>query len=573
MHASIQRGARPQPSAHVTSRGAAWVPALVSAHRLGKVQPKRPGGRWGPRLAAAPGRWAAWRGLLAGLSLAGALPLAALAATPGQDEPPLPGPPRPLVVPQFEQHTLPNGVRVVLAHRPGLPLVTVALHLGLGSAADPAGQAGLASLTASLRTKGATRQGRALNASQIAQQAEALGGTLDAGAGWQGSTVSMTVLAPRLAEALALVVDTTLRPTLAADELTRLREQTADGLKFSMSDPAALAGLVARRAQWGDSVYGGSLTPASLARIQRNDVLAFHRRQARPELATLVLSGDVSSGCPQGRAAASPPSAPVKEAAGAALPCEQALALARQALGSWPTLPMALPEPRREPPSPATPATVLVQLPGAGQSAVVVMAPSVAADSPERRVAQVAGAVLGGGYSSRINTEVRIKRGLSYGASAGSELQPVGGVLSAATQTQHATAAEVVKLLQGEITRLAQDPPTADELAARQATLVGSFGRQLETTAGLAQVAIDQIARGRPLEELQRLAPEVLAVTPAQVQAFAARHWAAARLRTVVVGDLAAAGASLRSLDPDALVLDAAQLDLNTAELLPGRRR
>lgn len=573
MHASIQRGARPQPSAHVTSRGAAWVPALVSAHRPGRVQPKRPGGRWGPRLAAAPGGWAAWRGLLAGLSLAGALPLAALAATPGQDEPPLPGPPRPLVVPQFEQHTLPNGVRVVLAHRPGLPLVTVALHLGLGSAADPAGQAGLASLTASLRTKGATRQGRALNASQIAQQAEALGGTLDAGAGWQGSTVSMTVLAPRLAEALALVVDTTLRPTLAADELTRLREQTADGLKFSMSDPAALAGLVARRAQWGDSVYGGSLTPASLARIQRNDVLAFHRRQARPELATLVLSGDVSSGCPQGRAAASPPSAPVKEAGGAALPCEQALALARQALGSWPTLPMALPEPRREPPSPATPATVLVQLPGAGQSAVVVMAPSVAADSPERRVAQVAGAVLGGGYSSRINTEVRIKRGLSYGASAGSELQPVGGVLSAATQTQHATAAEVVKLLQGEITRLAQDPPTADELAARQATLVGSFGRQLETTAGLAQVAIDQIARGRPLEELQRLAPEVLAVTPAQVQAFAARHWAAARLRTVVVGDLAAAGASLRSLDPDALVLDAAQLDLNTAELLPGRRR
>lgn len=574
MHASIQRGARPQPSARVTSRGAALVPALVSAHRPGKVQPKRPGGRWGPRLAAAPGRWAAWRGLLAGLSLAGALPLAALAATPGQDEPPLPGPPRPLVVPQFEQHTLPNGVRVVLAHRPGLPLVTVALHLGLGSAADPAGQAGLASLTASLRTKGATRQGRALNASQIAQQAEALGGTLDAGAGWQGSTVSMTVLAPRLAEALALVVDTTLRPTLAADELTRLREQTADGLKFSMSDPAALAGLVARRAQWGDSVYGGSLTPASLARIQRNDVLAFHRRQARPELATLVLSGDVSSTCPQGRAALSSPPEEIKATSGGpALPCEPALALAQQALGSWPTLPMALPEPRREPPSPATPATVLVQLPGAGQSAVVVMAPSVAADSPERRVAQVAGAVLGGGYSSRINTEVRIKRGLSYGASAGNELQPVGGVLTAATQTQHATAAEVVKLLQGEITRLAEDPPTADELAARQATLVGSFGRQLETTAGLAQVAIDQIARGRPLEELQRLAPEVLAVTPTQVQAFAARHWTAGRLRTVVVGDLAAAGAGLRSLDPEALVLDAVQLDLNAATLQPGRRR
>ena len=475
------------------------------------------------------------------------LPLGALAATPGVDEPPVPGTPRPLIVPQFEEHTLSNGVRVVLAPRPGLPLVTVALHLGLGSAADPAGQAGLASLTASLRTKGATVQGRALSATQLAQQAEALGGTLDAGAGWQGSTVSMTVATPRLAQALALVVDTTMRPTLAADELARLREQTVDGLKLSLSDPGSLAGLVARRAHWGASVYGGSLTPASLARIQRPDVLAFHRRQLRPDLATLVLSGDVSS--------------------------EQALVLARQALGAWRPVPMARPEPRRELASPATPATVLVNLPGAGQSGVVVMAPSVAADSPDRRVAQVAGAVLGGGYSSRINTEVRIKRGLSYGASAGNELQPVGGVLTAATQTNHPTAAQVAQLLQGEITGLARNPPASDELAARQATLVGNFGRQIETTAGLAQVAIDQIERGRPLEELQRLVPEVLAVTAGQVQAFAARHWTAASLRTVVVGDLSAAGDSLRSLDPKALVLESAQLDLESPRLVPGSDR
>lgn len=489
-----------------------------------------------------PGRAPLLR-LLAGLALAAGLScsVVARAGTPGVDEPPVPGTPRLLSVPQFVEQRLPNGVRVVLAPRSGLPLATVALHLNLGAAADPEGKAGLANLTTSLRTKGAQHRGKRLDATQLARQAEALGGTLDTGASWSGSTLSMTVATSKLAEATALVVDTVLHPTLDATELQRLREQTADGLKFSLTDPMALAGLASRRVAWGASVYGGSLTPASLARITRDDVLAFHRRQLRPELATLVVSGDVSPA--------------------------QALALAQRSLGAWKGPRMALPEPRREPASPRTPALVLVDLPGAGQSGVIVMAPSVASDSAERRVAQVAVAVLGGGYSARLNTEVRIKRGLSYGASAGNELQPVGGVVMASTQTNHPNAAQVVQVVQGEIARLGQEAPAADELAARQATLVGNFGRQIETTAGLAGVAINQIALGRPLDEVQQFAPQVLAVTPAQVQAFATRHWPSGSLRTVVVGDLAKAGDALKELDPKALVLPADQLNLESASL------
>lgn len=496
------------------------------------------------RAAGAPRRTAAWplRPALAGLM--GLLLSASLqAGTPGVDEPPLPAAPRALQLPQFEEQRLPNGVRVVLAPRPGVPLVSLALHLGLGSAADPEGQAGLASLTASLRTKGAKRQGKDVDANQLARQAEALGGTLDSGASWLGSSLSMTVASPRLAQALSLLVDVTLQPTLKAEELERLREQTADGLKFAQSDPMALAGLVARRVAWGASVYGGALTPDSLARIRLADVQAMHRRQLRPEIATLVISGEFDR--------------------------DAALAQAARLLGSWRGNRMALPEPRREPPSPATPATVLVNLPGAGQSAVIVMAPSVPADSPERRVAQVAGAVLGGGYSARLNTEVRIKRGLSYGASAGNELQAVGGVLSASTQTSHPNAAQVVSLIQAELDRLGQAAPSTEELAARQATLVGSFGRQIETTAGLAGLALDQVARGRPLTEIAAYAPAVLAVTPEQVQRFAAKHWAKGQWRTVVVGDLAAAGDSLKAMDPQALVLEAPALDLSSARLKP----
>jgi zinc protease len=466
---------------------------------------------------------------------------AAARAAPGVDEPPLAGPARPLVVPDFEEATLANGVRLIVAARPALPIATVALHLRLGAAAEPEGLAGVASLTAQLRTKGATHAGRVLSASELARQAETLGSGLDSGSSWGGSTVSMTVATSKLEAATGLIASTVLRPTLAADELERLREQTADSLKLPLSNPMALAGMVAQRSAWGASVYGSTTTPASLARITLAEVQAFHTRQLRPELATLVISGDVS--------------------------LAQARSLAERTLGSWKSNRMALPEPRHEAPAPQAPASVLVDLPGTGQSGVVVMAPSVALDSPERRVAQVAAAVLGGGFGARLNTEIRVKRGLSYGASAGNDMQPPGGVLLASAQTQHTTAAEVLGLMRSEISRLGQTAPPPEEVAARAATMVGSFGRQIETTAGLAATVLSQVERGRPPNDVQRFAPEVLAVTPAQVQDFAARHWGAKDLRSVVVGDLNAAGNSLKALDSQALVLKATQLDLEAARL------
>lgn len=469
----------------------------------------------------------------------------ALAGTPGVDEPPVPGTPRPLEVPSFAEATLPNGVRVVVAERHALPLVSVALYLHLGSAADPEGRAGLAGLTNDLRTQGATVGGKRLSASQLAQQAEALGSSLSSSTDWRGSALTMTVATPKLAEAARLIVDSTLFPTLAASELDRLKQQAADGLKLSLSDPMALAGLTARRAWWGASVFGGSMTPASLARISRKDVQDFARLQLRPELATLVVTGDVT--------------------------LEQAKALATQLLGSWKGNRMALPKPRAEAAEAQTPSTVLVNLPGAGQSGVVVMAPTVPYDSPERMVARVAGAVLGGGYSARLNQEVRIKRGLSYGAGAGLDFQPVGGVLSARTQTNNATAGQVVQLMRDEIVRMGQELPADDELEARKAALVGSYGRQVETTAGLAGLALDLLGRERPLSEAQHYVPEIQGVTALQVRDYAAKQWSPMALRTVVVGDMSKAAEGLKPVADKPLTLDAKDLDLESPTLMKAR--
>jgi zinc protease len=445
--------------------------------------------------------------------------LAARAETPGVDAPPDPQPPRPAVLPPMPEQRLPNGLRVIVAPRSGIPLVSARLLVRAGPETDPAGLAGLSSMAATLLSKGATRHGRAVDATTLAQQAEALGGSLDTGSSWRATTVAMTVTTPKLDEALSLIADVARRPTLAADELDRARAQSLDALRVALSSPGTVASIAARRAYWGDSPYGVSTTPASLQKISVADIKRFHAAQFRPDQAALILAGDVSEA--------------------------QALQLARRHFGDWraPATPSA---PRvSAQPDPQKDATVLVDMPGAGQSSVAVVGPFVALDKEDRltrRIGQTANVLLGGGYSARLNQEVRIKRGLSYGAHSEAEAHPGGGMWSASAQTQNSTAAQVLQVMRDEVNRLRSEPPGQEELDARKATLTGAFSRRLETVGGLAATISAQVAQDRPLAELRGFVQEITAVTPQQVQGFAQKYWAPEGLRGVIAGDLKAAG-------------------------------
>ena len=464
------------------------------------------------------------------------------AATPGIDAPPPAQPPRPIAVPAFEQYALPNGMTLVLAPRRGTPIVTLGLLVRAGPELDPPGRAGTAAMTAGLLTKGARRGGRVVEATELARQAEALGATLDSGSGWRASTLSMTVTTPRLAAAAALMADVLQRPLLATDELERARAQSLDGLRVTLGEPSQVASMTARRSFWGDTAYGRLVSPRSLARLTREDITAFHAAWYRPERTVLVLAGDIES--------------------------EPARALAERLFGAWQPKGAAPVPPDPGAPTPLPEPLLLIDMPGTGQSAVVIDAPFVPTGAPDRRIGQVANAVLGGGYSARLNQEVRIKRGLSYGAFSQAETHPHAGMAHAETQTNHPTAAQVLQLMRGEMLRLAESPPSAEELAARQATLVGSFARRLETTGGLASLAISQLVQGRPLEDLGRTVDEVMAVTPEQVQAFAKAHWKPGSLRGVIAGDLKAAGESLAPLlAPDAPGGPARRLGLEALDL------
>jgi zinc protease len=210
---------------------------------------------------------------------------------------------------------------------------------------------------------------------------------------------------------------------------------------------------------------------------------------------------------------------------------------------------------------------VIVDLPGTGQAAVVVTKPAILRADPRYYAGLVTNGVLGGGYSSRLNQEIRIKRGLSYGA--GSSLSPraaIGG-FSATVQTKNESAAQVVGLIKDELTRLAAEPTSAPELAARKSVLVGDFGRDLGTSGGLADILGNLAIYGVPLNEIQAYTGKVEAVSAADVQAFSKAVLDPAQTSVIVVGDAKAMGESVKTALPGAVQIPIDQLDLDSPTL------
>src|SRR5687767_10414217 len=179
------------------------------------------------------------RTVVTALLLGGALIMLAASSAPAgaQQTPPAPAAPRPVLMPEPVKRTLPNGMRVVLIQKSNVPLVSAQVVIATGAEADPAEQAGLADVTASLLTKGTQSR----SAQQIAEAIEALGATMSARGGWDASRVSLTVMSTGLEPALRIVSEVVRSPTFAEEELKRIVDQRQDNLKVSLRDPGSLA--------------------------------------------------------------------------------------------------------------------------------------------------------------------------------------------------------------------------------------------------------------------------------------------------------------------------------------------
>jgi zinc protease len=469
-----------------------------------------------------------------------ALLMLALTTTYAAEIPGLPPPaePRPLKILVPHERTLENGLRVLVVERPGVPLVSAELVVRSGSECDPPTLAGLMSFTAGLLTQGTTTR----SAPELAQQIEALGATLTAESGWDATRVELTTLSAQTGPALELLADVVRRPKFDRKEIDRHRRQELDDLRLALEEPAEVARAVARRLALGESPYAHPTdgTLASLPRITRAEIVALHARTFVPSNALLILAGKITA--------------------------EESWALVEKTFGDWKGAAPA-PEPPAAPAGPVPPRAVLIDLPDAGQAAVYVARAGLPRTHPAFPAGEVANAILGGGYSSHLNQEIRVNRGLSYGAQSVLSAGRGSGLFAAGCQTKNESAVKVVAVIRDQLDRLAAAPAAAAYFASRQAVLRGDFARELETNAGWVAAVAEHAGFGLPLSALANRVAAIEAVTAEQARAFAAAHLATASMSVVVVGRAQDIEKPLRALLPALEVIPHSQLDLDQPSL------
>lgn len=461
------------------------------------------------------------------------------AQTP-QATPPPPAQPRSVTFPKPVEQTLPNGLRVIVVERKESPLVSAQLLIKNGGEVDPPELAGLADMTANLLTKGTQSR----DATKIAQEIESLGGSLESGARWDSSFATVGVMSSKIPQAMEILADVVRRPTFKSEEVERLRQQYLDNLTLALGEPGSIARFVAARVVFGDTAYGHPIsgTTESLTHITGADIAKMHSRYYRPDNAILVIGGDVTA--------------------------KDGLALATKYFGDWqkPTDPLPAAGTATNKAEPKTGRIVVIDKPDAGQAAVYLARTGINRRDPDYFRGIVANSVLSG-YSGRLNQEIRIKRGLSYGAGSQLDTRRDVGPFVASAQTKNESGAQVADLLLGEIGRLSSAPPAEVELTPRKAVLIGTFSRNLETAGGLVGQIASLALHGLGLDEINRYINNVQAIGTADVQKFAGGRLDAKTSNIIIVGNAKLFLPELQKKYPNVEVIPVTELDLNTALL------
>ena len=430
-----------------------------------------------------------------------------------------------------------NGLPVISVPRRTAPVVSLRLVVRSGADADPPALAGLAAATADMLDEGAGERG----ALEIAEELERLGAQLSLFVSRDGSELALQVPAAGFHRALAIVGDVLMRPRFAAPDWKRVQNDRVTALVQRRDSPEAVAALVADRALYGDQHPYGRPTAGyqrTMKGIGTVDLRGFYRDHWRPDNATLVVAGNFDPARLEGEVA--------------------------QALGGWnadgagASRAAAAPEPapaRAPTRAPGArgkngwrpPRFVLVDKPDAPQTVLRLVGPGVAVSSPDRPPLEALATLLGGSFTSRLNSNLRERNGYTYGASASFSFlrQPGPFSVGAAVFTKVTDAAlgEMFK----ELGALRTANVKREELAKVRALLQQDRAEALATTEGAAGLYGELALYGLPLDEPQRFTRALTRVDVASLRRLARRSIDPAALTVVAVGDRAAIQAAMQS--------------------------
>jgi predicted Zn-dependent peptidase len=423
--------------------------------------------------------------------------------------------------PRPEVYVLDGGMPLWVLPRRDLPLIAATLVLEGGGSCDPSGRGGLAHLTATMLSEGtATR-----TALELARAAEEMGTSLASSCGWDGSYVTLRCLAPNRDATLDLAVDIARNPTFPTSEWERVHGQTLAALRAERDSAEArtyrglLCALYGPDHPYGLPIDGAEATVAPLA---RTDLESFHDHHHGPSQAAWVVSGDVDP---------------------------DSLAKALEArLAGWTGRAVERPE-VASPAQGTHPRILLLDRPGALQAVVRVGHVGLPRLDPDFTDVLVLNQVLGGQFTSRLNTRLREEKGFTYSVRSHFDCRRGAGPFAITAAVQPDRLDEALTDLYHEVVALAGDrPPTLPELDDARRALIEGQARQFETPASLVSRYASLFVHGLPPDHHAHFAERLDGVSVASLAATASRQIHPHALVAVVAADASRALERLRHI-------------------------
>ena len=419
-------------------------------------------------------------------------------------------PTAPVPFPEITQAQLPNGLKIVVGERDGTRTTTAALVFDTGSLLDDDYAPGTAGQALGLLTAGTTERDRL----ELQKAIGDLGGSLSANAGGRESIVSWTVPSDRLADGFALASEVVRQPAYPAELVENALRGVDTQFDEYEKNPQQAAGPVFSQDIWGPDNPRGEITTREQAKtLSLDGIKAFHDRELGPANATLYVVGSTTP--------------------------EEVEALAKRYFGDWAkNEPTPLPQPL--PAQPKSGTIVLIDAPGAEQSTIVTGMPVSAYDADEAAADTLMSSILGASFASRLNTELRERRGWAYGFSGGVQNAAEGErlfVASGSVQTDKTAASmQVIHDIIAGFT--GDEPATETELDVARNAAVLSVPAGFSDNADYLRSMATSASYGLPMDRSATAAQRLAAVSLADVREQASDLLDADALTWVIVGDL-----------------------------------
>ncbi|MCB2078520.1 MAG: insulinase family protein [Novosphingobium sp.] len=440
-------------------------------------------------------------------------PAKVLPPAPKREAPPI-APVGDLDFPDVERAKLSNGIPVALARRTAIPKVYLALSFDAGIAADALDTPGTQELMLDMLDEGTT----SLNATQIAEAQERLGATIYTGGALDESRVTMSALSANLGPSLALMADIARNPAYEEGEVARVRDKKLAELAQTLASPGARASRELSKLLFGNHPYAqpadGLGSAGTLSSLGPDQLRAAHDKWLRPDLARITVVGDVTMA--------------------------RLLPLLEKAFGDWqaPAAPKPVKPLDAAIPAP-NPRIVLIDRPNSPQSVIVAgrVLPLTGRDSGQEAL-DLANEVLGAGFLSRLNLDLREDKGWSYGVRSGIARPEGPRDLSLVAPVQADRTGDAIRLIMANMKAFPATKPVTDEELQRVTDgNVRSLPNRFESNAAVLGALLTNELLGRPDDYYEKLATRWRAIDDAAIDAAAREYLQPKGLTFVIVGE------------------------------------